>query len=378
MARHLDFVGRGRARVDEALVAPRSREPAGRDWLVAVGLAVAAVVELATSNESRWLNLVPALVSVAVFPYRRQRPALAAILAFASLLAIDLLTRAADIHAEITLGGSLARIALVYGVVRWSEAERRARALLAVSALIVVWPLIDSTLLDAAIDLLAVLVVAAIAQAMRYRAGLFEERERGERLRERNDLARELHDSVAHHVSAIAVQAQAAQFVAASDPAAAPRALGDIETIANEALTEMRRLVGILRSDDDMARSVAATSLAELASPSSRPAVVCVGETELEHLPRPVAAAIFRITQEAVTNARRHAIGPTRIEVDLVTTGGQAELDVRNDGQSGAERSGGFGLIGMRERAEALGGRFEAGPIPEGWRVHVELPMGAP
>ena len=170
MARHLDFVGRGRARVDEALVAPRSREPAGRDWLVAVVLAVAAVVELATSNESRWLNLAPALVSVAVFPYRRQRPALAAILAFASLLAIDLLTRAADIHAEITLGGSLARIALIYGVVRWSEAERRVRALLAVSALIVVWPLIDSTLLDAAIDLLAVLVVAAIAQAMRYRA----------------------------------------------------------------------------------------------------------------------------------------------------------------------------------------------------------------
>ena len=373
-----DFVGRGRAHVDEVLLAPRSPQPTSRDWLVAAALALAAIVELATSNESRWLNVVPALISVAVFPYRRQRPALAAVLALASLLALDLFTRVADIHAEITLGGSLARIALVYSVVRWSEAERRVRALLAVSILIVIWPLIDSTLLDAAIDLLAVVVVAAIAQAMRYRAGLFEEREHGERLRERNDLARELHDSVAHHVSAIAVQAQAAQFVAASDPQAAPRALVDIETIANEALTEMRRLVGILRSDDDVARSVAATSLSKLASSTSRPTVVCVGESDLEHLPRPVAAAIFRIAQEAVTNARRHAIDPTRIEVGLRTSADQALLEVRNDGQSGPERTGGFGLIGMRERAEALGGHFDAGPGADGWVVQVELPIGGP
>ena len=374
MARLLDLVRRGRHRFDDVLLAPRSPRPTSRDWILAVGFGVAAVIELATSNESRWINLFPALVAVVALPYRRQHPALSAIPALAAMLLVDIVAALADIHTEVTLGGSLARVMLVYSVVRWSDADGRVRALAAVTALIVVWPLIDSTVIDAIADLLAVLVVAAVAQAMRYRARLAAEREHGERLRERNDLARELHDSVAHHVSAIAVQAQAAQFVLATDPDAAPKALAGIESIANEALTEMRRLVGILRSDDDVARSVAATSLDDLTSSTARPAVVCVSETDLEHLPRSVAAAVYRIAQEAITNARRHAVEPTRIEVDLETGVDQVRLEVRNDGSAPPERSGGFGLIGMRERAEALGGSFEAGPAATGWSVRATLP----
>ena len=199
---------------------------------------------------------------------------------------------------------------------------------------------------------------------------------------ERIAIARELHDMVAHHVTGMVVQAQAASLVAHDRPEVAVRALSTIEQAGGEAMSAMRMLVGALREESteaDMTPSATIQDLRAIADEPRRgelPVRVSI-DSSASRLPAEVMASVHRIAREAVTNARRHAAGATGIDLQVTCTRGLVRLQVSNDGAPvpAARAGGGFGLTGMAERAAALGGRFAAGPMATGgWRVRAELP----
>ncbi|GAA1015355.1 two-component sensor histidine kinase [Acrocarpospora pleiomorpha] len=202
---------------------------------------------------------------------------------------------------------------------------------------------------------------------------------------ERLDLARELHDLVAHHITGIVVQAQAARAVGEQRPETVLPALDAIATAGGEALTSMRRLVGVLRADEQASRS-AGVDLADLRILVERFAAqgprasfdIGHGVTDLA-LPPEVMTTLHRVLQESLTNVRRHAPGAAWVEAALSAPPDLVRLRVRNVGSPGDPRltrlGGGFGLVGMVERVQALGGQLTAGPTREnGWEVVAEFP----
>lgn len=196
---------------------------------------------------------------------------------------------------------------------------------------------------------------------------------------ERRELARELHDTVAHHVSAIAVQAQAGRAVADTDPAAAIAVLGRVEEEASRALAEMRGLVRVLRDDGDRTRSPqpGLEQITALADDDRRPPVTVEVDAAAGELDAPLPATLFRLAQEAVTNARRHARGATGVAVRVSGDHRSVRLRVTDDGAGVGQAStnGGYGLVGMAERARLVGGSCTAGPRAEGgWAVDAVLP----
>jgi signal transduction histidine kinase len=199
---------------------------------------------------------------------------------------------------------------------------------------------------------------------------------------ERLAIARELHDVVAHYVTGIVVQAQAAQEVWTEQPGKAREALGHIEAAGAEALGSMRRLVGTLRGDDDEPLAPAATidDLRSLAARSTAVGLpVRVHFDGVRELPPEMGPSIHRIVGEAITNAQRHATGATQVDVRLSAVGDELAVVVDDNGnatRAGRGGSAGYGLTGMAERTEALGGRFHAGPTDGGgWRVDARLPF---
>jgi signal transduction histidine kinase len=193
------------------------------------------------------------------------------------------------------------------------------------------------------------------------------------RLAERESLARELHDTVAHHVSAIVVQAQAGRAIAASRPEQVVDVLGAIEQAASDALGEMRALVGALRRDapesaSDPAPRQPQPGIHDLERLVAQPAGALTVRLELigavHALPAGIAAAVYRIAQESITNAARHATGATEVVVRVTAMRDHVEVLVRDDGvvRPGPRRDGGYGVRGMAERVALLGGRFDAGP----------------
>ncbi|MGD2100993.1 MAG: sensor histidine kinase [Acidimicrobiia bacterium] len=201
------------------------------------------------------------------------------------------------------------------------------------------------------------------------------------RLLERGQLARELHDTVAHHVSAIAIQAQAGEELAKSDPEAALQTLATIETEASKTLQEMRTMVGALRDGEEpeLAPSRGIADLADLArSAGDTPPVEVEVVGSFEDLPPALDSAVYRLAQESITNAVRHSRGATRIGVHIADVGSSVELVVEDDGEPSLPPShSGYGLIGMEERAKLLGGSFSAGPKGgRGWQVTAVLPKG--
>jgi signal transduction histidine kinase len=199
-------------------------------------------------------------------------------------------------------------------------------------------------------------------------------------------IARELHDVVAHHVSVMGVQAGAARTVIAHDPAAASAALTSVEESARAALNELRGLLTTLRSNDEVddvdTSSAAFERLPELVAQSSASGM----ETDLSivgeprSIPNVVAVNLFRIAQEALTNARRHGERGTRADVRLRFEDDGVELEVVNSGGSVVRPyRPGLGQLGMRERAAASGGTIEIGPRPRGgWLVRVRVPVTGP
>lgn len=198
---------------------------------------------------------------------------------------------------------------------------------------------------------------------------------------ERARIAREMHDVVAHGLSVIVVQADGARYAAAADPAVATRTLETIAATGREALTEMRRMLGLLRTGDTGTRPQPrlddlAVLVAE-AQTSGEPVEATLpppGSTA--EVPAGVALTAYRVVQEGLTNVRKHAGPGARTRV-LVTVGAAVEVLVEDDGR-GAAAGGdghGLGLVGMRERVTVHGGTLEAGPRPGGgYRVFARMP----
>jgi signal transduction histidine kinase len=203
---------------------------------------------------------------------------------------------------------------------------------------------------------------------------------------ERARIARELHDIVAHAVSVIVVQADGAAYAVHTKPELAERAVKTISATGREALTELRRLLGVLRSEDaegELTPQPGTRSLAELAERVRAVGLPVRLELvgEVDDLPAGVGLGIYRIVQEALTNSLKHAAGPgTRAVVRVVRSGDQVTLDITDNGQQPVRSlvgvAGGNGLIGMRERALVFGGSLDAGPGPYGgWHVRARLPL---
>ncbi|MCS7475757.1 sensor histidine kinase [Umezawaea endophytica] len=198
---------------------------------------------------------------------------------------------------------------------------------------------------------------------------------------ERLQLARELHDLVAHHVSGIVVLAQAAHALAENpavpdqDPVDVYR---EVEQAGAEALTSMRRLVGMLRSDPAPSPPDGTLGDAVRAAADGRADVVMSEELDATAVPSDLAGTVNRIVLESMTNVRRHAPNATEVVVGAHTADGHLVLEIRNDGASGDRSGGGYGLVGMAERVTALGGSLHAGPEPgHRWRTTARLPLRA-
>jgi signal transduction histidine kinase len=214
-------------------------------------------------------------------------------------------------------------------------------------------------------------------------AGSFvEHTARGERAR----IARELHDVVAHHISIIAVQAETARLTTPEMPAASTQRFTAIGDTARTALTEMRRLLGVLREDaeSDVAQRQPQPGLEQLNDllDEVRDATGAGTRLILHGAPFPLAPGVelaaYRIVQEALTNSRRHARGAA-VDVELHYTTSALRLLIRDNGPgpSNSAPVAGHGLLGMRERASAVGGELSAGPaIAGGFVVEATLPAG--
>jgi signal transduction histidine kinase len=268
----------------------------------------------------------------------------------------------------------LTAAAMLAGPLPWYAQENLA---------IVAWTGIGATAGD------AVRSRRAFIQAIRERA------ERAERTREeearrrvaeeRLRIARDLHDVVAHHIALVNVQAGVAAHVMDKRPDQAKEALGHVREASRSALNELRATVGLLRqSDDPEAPTEPAPGLSRLEELAGTfrnaglPVEVACSDPDTA-LPAAVDLAAYRIIQEALTNAQKHAGPGARAEVSVVRVGPNIEVTVLDDGSEDSVppgTGGGHGLLGMRERVTALGGTLTTGPrYGRGFRVHAILPV---
>jgi signal transduction histidine kinase len=239
-------------------------------------------------------------------------------------------------------------------------------------------------------SLLLVLAVAEVAMAGRQRR-LAAERTQVEAARrrageERLRIARELHDVLAHNISLINVQAGVALHLMDDQPGPSRGALQAIKQASNDALTELRSVLEVLRQGEEAPPRAPASGLAHLTSlVAGARATGLVVRTRVEGTPRPLPAGVdlaaFRIVQEALTNVTRHA-GPAAASVLVGYGEGELRIQVDDDGPGHGAGHGdgdgeGNGIRGMRERVAALGGELAAGPRPGGgFRVQARLPFG--
>ncbi|MFI5559784.1 sensor histidine kinase [Amycolatopsis japonica] len=198
---------------------------------------------------------------------------------------------------------------------------------------------------------------------------------------ERSKMARDLHDVIAGHLSAIAIQSEAALSMATADPKLSRKVLESVRENSVSALEEMRAMIGLLRADTEIeptapARLAELSKLVESARASGLAVELGSVPDPASSLPAAVDLTAYRIAQEALTNAMKHAPGG-RAVLDIRSSGGILTVEVRNDLQPGHPGDGGtgLGLLNMRERAAAVGGTFTAGPSGGRWLVRAELPL---
>ena len=377
---------------------------------VALGAAMAAAVGLtayltATRNQGWPFDLVVGVVICGTALLRRRNRAWAATAGLILFAAAGLAAVAGSVSPGPVFGGGLLGV-LVLGAAAVRTLPPRAAALIGVAGTAVIataetagpgglfdhrtlWALAGATLWSAAL---------AVGLYLRYLDFLHRQTIDAARRQERLELARELHDVVAHHVTGIVVQAQAARFTGGTEPEPLARALGSIETAGGETLAAIRQLVGLLRDPDD------ADGVAPGPEPISRlverfaehgPAVELILPAALpggpggpggppgSGWPPQVASTVYRVVQEALTNVAQHAPGARSVTVVVTHEHGHVNVEVTDDGAAAVTRhtrsGSGYGLVGMRERVEALGGKVRAGPLPgTGWAVRASLPVAAP
>lgn len=229
-----------------------------------------------------------------------------------------------------------------------------------------------------------ILIIVAIAEGIRTRADRYaaamarvNARRQSEVQAERVRIARELHDVLAHSLSQINVQAGVGLHLIDKQPAKAADALASIKETSKSALDEVRSVLGILRdgsSDAPLVPEPDLSRLEGLAASVTAQGVEVTLSNELRGVPKPVQLALYRIVQESLTNVVRHA-NATSAVVELVETPTAFVATIADNGTGTPETSeGGRGLLGMRERAELLGGTLEAGPSGQGFTVRASVP----
>ncbi|MGY0018707.1 sensor histidine kinase [Streptomyces sp. YJ-C3] len=346
-------------------------------WLL-VPLVAMSALELLRRTRPRFAALAGTLVVVAD---QFTQGSLATVLMFTDLMYAAVLygTPAAARRIPVTTG--LITVAVTLGFLAW-------------------WRQPEAVLVGVATGLVSFGPAATGVLVRNHRDRAAEERLRAEQTAllaemdraqavtaERARMARELHDMVANHLSAIAIHSTAALSI--DEPATTRTALETIRENSVDGLAEMRRLIGILRDSSGDTEPAAAPTLDGLGAlvEQSRANGLDVGLTltgATGNLPAPVGLAAYRIVQESLTNALKHA-APGRVTVTVHRSGERIEVCVRSpygDRDGPRAPGSGAGLVGMRERTALLGGTFEAGPEadPGGkvWRVRAALPLDTP
>ena len=369
---------------------PRVPEPPPRlwrDWVLVAALVPTALLEGVLRDDVVWrpVALLMAMALPATLLWRRTHPLGVVMVAFGAVIVV---TIAGMVGADGPVGlNTMAFVVLLpYSLVRWGSGREIGVGLAFLLVALVLGLVADNPgVVDSVAGSIFLLFPATLGATVRYWTSARHRELDQVKLRERAELARELHDTVAHHGSAIAIRAQAGRVVAASHPGAALEALGVIEEEASRTLAELRIMVGGLR-DDEVAALTPQPGVADLerlaqsvgdGNVGDRPRVDVDLSGDLDDLKPVVGAAVYRIAQESVTNAIRHARHATRIQIRVAGDADCVRLTVSDDGETGlpARSFAGYGLVGMTERATLLGGSFEAGPGPErGWTVDAVLP----
>ena len=237
--------------------------------------------------------------------------------------------------------------------------------------------------------LIVVLIAVNIGNRRRYVEALVDraarlERERAQlaqlaALDERSRIAREMHDIVSHSLTVMVTLAEGSAAIAPEDTDRAVDGMRRVAETGRSALTDMRRMLGVLSEDGpaELAPQPGVADLHDLVE-RFRTAGLPVTFTSRGREPEDPTAqlAVYRIVQESLTNALKHAVAPTSVEVDLRFRRGATAVIVTDDGRGSAQAPGdaGRGLVGMRERVAVYGGRLDSGPVaPHGWRVAVTL-----
>ena len=373
----------------------RKVDPVAVDRVIAAGLVVIAVVAAAGGKHHGPLPLFAAAVTCGTVAWRRRAPAVTTLTGAVGITVFAVSSHSAQLSVE-----PVAVLLDYYMLGRLSI--QRAQPL--IDALLLAVPVAaitispgNNTLPDVAASWAVVVAVPfAAGRAISSRAALTRElqanasrleREQEERARqaaaeERNRIARELHDVVAHSVSVMVIQTQAARRIAADDPDTARDALRSVQACGRDALTEMRRMIGVLRHGDEQLAGATAPALSQLADLATRARAAGLPvELRIEGEPQPLPAGLelvaFRVVQEALTNAIKHA-GPARAVVRVAFTPAELAIDVSDNGRGPTRDggAGGHGLVGMRERLILYGGELETGRARGGgFRVRARIPL---
>jgi signal transduction histidine kinase len=370
-------------------IAARTQAIANLALAVAIAVVLAAETRLALQEHHNWFVELAVGAATGTLALLRARDRVrAAVAALAVCGAADVAADVARVPAELGITAMLALLVLGAAAIR--VAAPRPAAVIAICGVAVL--VADQFSLRPEFigpKLVGVLVWgSALATGVWLRFGdarhslAIDAARRGERL----ELARELHDVVAHHVAGIVIQAQAAR-VAPRRPETLDDTLAGIESAGNDALGAMRRVVSLLRDPGDAAGAASAQRLTDLVGRfAGHGLAVQLHLPDGDEAPWPpeVATTVYRVVQEALTNVGLHAPGAATVTVTVTVGHSGVTVEVTDDAPAARAAApwrgvgGGYGLVGMRERVEALGGTFRAGPGPGGgWAVAATLPVAA-
>ncbi|HEX6454387.1 MAG TPA: sensor histidine kinase [Trebonia sp.] len=342
--------------------------PPGVTTNVPVGVTLVCAAALAVAARRRWPLYALAVSAVAQVAIESAGAAFAQ----ETLLAMALVTyTVARVKSELP-----ARIALLSALVAFTLAAILSPGSFPVP---VVFGSASAAFVRAGAEAAFVSAAWAIGRAMRSAAAYNERHAKATVQEERLRIARELHDVVAHSMSVIAVQAGVGHFVIRDRPEEAEKALATIETTSRESLTEMRRLLDMLREErpGDLLPAPGLADLPELVDQTQRAGleVELAIAGELRELPAGEDLAAFRVIQEALTNVLKHS-GTSHCRVSIGYEADGVTIMIIDEGTGPYDGDAGHGLAGMRERVTIYGGTFQAGPRPgTGFSVEAWLPL---
>lgn len=364
------------------------------DGLVVLGIA-GAIVEFAsepneakyTPDSSLWFLGLASIVTIGLLLARRWFPFGAPVAVFGAVAAISF------VEPNFAPGSLAIVLALLTSAFLLGMARERRQALAGIPIYVAATAVVIRNHPSDGVEdfvFVALLLTCAWVAGFALRSKLADVHERQLRAEEaaqlavaeeRNRITRELHDVLAHSVSVMTVQASAVRRRLTPEQEREREALLTVEETGRQALAEMRRLVGIMRTEEETVALApqpglrTLPALVEQVRQSGLPVELKV-EGEPVALPAGVDLSAYRIVQEALTNTLKHA-GPARAWVAVRYAGSDVEIEVANDGRSQGGNDGvGYGLVGMRERVALCGGELHSGPRPGGgYRISARLPV---